>query len=113
LLKFKNAEEQAAWTMAEALNAKGFDAMRNAEKAAEFYLNGKMRNRRECQARGTSSADADIRWSATSGAKKALSDNSWYMAQAVMYHEAASAQYARARYLCRDATNASHDGCVQ
>jgi hypothetical protein len=87
--------------------------MRNAEKAAEFYLNGKMRNRRECQARGTSSADADIRWSATSGAKKALSDNSWYMAQAVMYHEAASAQYARARYLCRDATNASHDGCVQ
>jgi hypothetical protein len=113
LLKFKNAEEQAAWTMAEALNAKGFDAMRNAEKAAEFYLNGKMRNRRECQARGTSSADADIRWSATSGAKKALSDNSWYMAQAMMYHEAASAQYARARYLCRDATSASHDGCVQ
>jgi hypothetical protein len=106
LLKFKNAEEQAAWTMAEALNAKGFDAMRNAEKAAEFYLNGKMRNRRECQARGTSSADADIRWSATSRAKKALSDNSWYMAQAMMYHEAAAAQYARARYLGRDSASA-------
>jgi hypothetical protein len=101
LLKFKNAEEHAAWTMAETLNAKGFEAMRHAEEAAEFYRDGKARTRRECRERGMSSADADIRWSATSRAKKALSDNTWYMAQAVMYHEAAAAQYARARYLGR------------
>ena len=43
--------------------------------------------------------DADIRWSGTTQARKALSDNEWYMAQASMYNEAAAAQYAKALYL--------------
>ena len=46
-----------------------------------------------------SQVDADIRWSGTTKAKKALADNGWYMTQAVMYHGAAAAQYARALYL--------------
>ena len=40
-----------------------------------------------------------IRWSGMTAAKKALSDNGWYMSQATMYNEAAAAQYAKALYL--------------
>jgi hypothetical protein len=58
-----------------------------------------MLTRRQFKQRGLTEADADIRWSGTVQAKKALSDNGWYMSQATMYHEAAAAQYAKALYL--------------
>ena len=99
MLKFKSAEEQAAWTMAEALSEKGFSCMKQAEEAAEIFRAGKMQMRRNFKARGMSEVDADIRWSGTATARKALSDNDWYMAQASMYNEAATAQYAKALYL--------------
>ena len=96
MLTFTSAAEQAAWTMAEALSEKGFAAMRQAEEAAEAFRSGKMAMRRQFKGRGLSEVDADIRWSGMSQAKKALADNEWYMAQAVMYNEAAGAQYAKA-----------------
>ena len=99
MLKFRNAAEQAAWTMAEALSEKGFACMKQAEEAAENFQNGKMQMRRQFKARGLSQIDADIRWSGMTAAKKALSDNGWYMSQATMYNEAAAAQYAKALYL--------------
>lgn len=99
MLAFRNAAEQAAWTMAEALSEKGFAAMRQAEEAAENFRSGKMQMRRQFKARGLTEADADIRWSGTTQARKALSDNGWYMSQATMYNEAAAAQYAKALYL--------------
>jgi hypothetical protein len=99
VLKFKNVEEQAAWNMAEALSEKGFSCMRQAEEAAENFRAGKMQMRRNFKARGLSEVDADIRWSGMTQAKKALSDNGWYMSQATMYNEAAAAQYAKALYL--------------
>jgi hypothetical protein len=101
VLRFKSAEEEAAWTMAEALSAKGFAAMRQAEEAAETFRNGKLLTRRQFKARGLGDADADIRWAGTSQARKSLSDNAWYMSQATMYHEGAAAQYAKALYLAR------------
>lgn len=99
MLKFTNAQEQAAWTMAEALSEKGFSCMRQAEEAAENFRGGKMQMRRNFKARGLSEVDADIRWSGMTQAKKALADNEYYMAQAAMYNEAAAAQYAKALYL--------------
>jgi hypothetical protein len=99
VLKFKNIEEQAAWTLAEALSEKGFAAMRQAEEAAESFRSGKQLTRRQFKQRGLTEADADIRWAGTTQARKALSDNGWYMSQATMYHEAATAQYAKASYL--------------
>ena len=85
--------------MAEALSAKGMACMRQAEEAAETFRSGKMQMRRQFKARGLTDVDADIRWSGTTAAKKALADNGWYMSQATMYNEAASAQYAKALYL--------------
>jgi hypothetical protein len=99
VLKFKNAQEQAAWTMAEALSEKGFSCMKQAEEAAEVFRSGKMQMRRNFKARGMSEVDADIRWSGTAMARKALSDNEWFMSQASMYNDAATAQYAKALYL--------------
>ena len=99
MLKFRNAAEQAAWSMAEALSEKGFACMKQAEEAADNFQAGKMQVRRQFKARGLSQVDADIRWGATTAAKKALSDNGWYMSQATMYNEAAAAQYAKALYL--------------
>lgn len=99
MLKFKNAQEQAAYTMAEALSEKAFAAMRQAEEAAENFRSGKMLMRRQFKQRGLTEADADIRWSGTTQARKALADNGWYMTQASMYSEAAAAQYAKALYL--------------
>ncbi len=96
---FKNAEEQAAWKLAEALSEKGMACMREAEQAAENFRLGKMQMRRNFKARGLSEVDADIRWSGMTTAKKALSDNGWYMNQATMYAQAAAAQYAKALYL--------------
>ena len=85
--------------MAEALSQKGMACMRQAEEAAEAFQSGKSQIRRQFKARGLSQVDADIRWSAMTAAKKALSDNGWYMSQATMYNEAAAAQYAKALYL--------------
>ena len=99
MLTFSNAAEQTAWTMAEALSEKGFGCMKLAEEAAEAFRVGKVAMRRQFKARGMSEVDADIRWSGTSQAKKALADNGWYMSQATMYNEAAAAQYAKANYL--------------
>ncbi|GGQ46817.1 hypothetical protein [Couchioplanes azureus] len=97
--RFSNAEEQAAWTLAEALSEKAMACMREAEQAAENFRVGKVQMRRNFKARGLSEVDADIRWSGTTRAKKALADNGWYMSQASMYNEAAAAQYAKALYL--------------
>ena len=99
MLTFTNAAEQAAWTLAEALTEKGFAAIKQAEEAAETFRAGKVAMRRQFKSRGLSEVDADIRWSATSQAKKALADNDWYMSQASMYNGAAAAQYAKALYL--------------
>ena len=99
MLKFKNAAEQAAWSLAEALSQKGMSCMKQAEEAAEMFRSGKMQMRRQFKARGLTEVDADIRWSGMTAAKKALADNGWYMSQATMYNEAAAAQYAKALYL--------------
>ncbi|GIE96268.1 hypothetical protein [Paractinoplanes rishiriensis] len=99
MLTFTNAAEQGAWTLAEALSEKAFAAMKQAEEAAEAFRTGKLAMRRQFKSRGMSEIDADIRWSGTTQARKALSDNEWYMAQASMYNEAAAAQYAKALYL--------------
>ena len=99
MLTFTNSAEQTAWTMAEALTEKGFAAIKQAEEAAEAFRAGKVAMRRQFKSRGLSEVDADIRWSATSQAKKALADNGWYMSQASMYNGAAAAQYAKALYL--------------
>lgn len=96
---FNNEAEQTAWNLAEALSEQGFATMRLAEEAAEIYKTGKKATRAQFQQKGLSQVDADIRWSGTTKAKKALADNGWYMTQAVMYHGAAAAQYARALYL--------------
>lgn len=99
MLKFKNAAEQAAYSLAEALSEKGMSCMKQAEEAAEAFQAGKQQMRRQFKARGLSQVDADIRWSGMTAAKKALSDNGWYMSQATMYSQAAAAQYAKALYL--------------
>ena len=99
MLTFRSAEEQAAWAMAEALSEKAFAAMRQAEEAAEDFRSGKQLVRRQFKQRGLTEADADIRWSGMTQARKALADNGWYMTQATMYNEAAAAQYAKALYL--------------
>ena len=99
MLTFTSGAEQTAWNLAEALSEKGMACMRQAEEAAEAFRSGKLRMRREFKARGRSDIDADIRWAGTTAAKKALSDNGWFMSQATMYNEAAAAQYAKALYL--------------
>jgi len=99
VLKFKNAAEQAAYTLAEALSEKGMSCMKQAEEAADNFALSKRQMRRQFKARGLSEIDADIRWSGMTAAKKALADNGWYMSQATMYNEAAAAQYAKALYL--------------
>jgi hypothetical protein len=99
VLKFTSAAEKEAWSMAEALSQKSFTCMKEAEDAAERFRLGKVQMRRQFKARGLSEIDADIRWSGMTAATKALSDNGWYMSQAQMYSEAATAQYAKALYL--------------
>ena len=98
-MRFESEAEKAAMSLAEALDEKAFAAMREAEDAAKRFQLGKQRTRQLFQQKGLSRADADIRWSGSTEARKALSDNGWYMQQAVMYHSAAAAQYARALYL--------------
>ena len=96
---FHNDDERAAWTLAETLMEKGRTMMRQAESALEKFMIGKELNRQRCSRRGIGTSDAEIRWSETSGAKKALSDNSFHISQAMMYYAAAAAHYTRAAYL--------------
>lgn len=98
-MKFNNGAEKEAFTLAEALSEKGMSCMKEAEDAAERFRSGKVQMRRQFKQRGLTDIDADIRWSGMTAAKKALSDNGWYMSQAQMYSEAAAAQYAKALYL--------------
>jgi hypothetical protein len=96
---FNNDDERIAWTLAETLMEKGKALMRQAEAALEAFILGKELNRLQCSRRGISTTDAEIRWSETSNAKKALSENSFNVTQATMYYGAAAAHYSRAAYL--------------
>ncbi len=91
--------EQAAFTLAEALSEKAMSCMRNAEEAAEAFRTGRIAMRRQFKARGLSEVEADIRWSGSSQASRAIADNGFFMTQATMYNNAAAAQYAKALYL--------------
>jgi hypothetical protein len=96
---FHNDDERAAWALAESLMEKGRAMMRQAERALENFSIGKELNRQRCSRRGIGTTDAEIRWSETSHAQKALSENSFNSAQATMYFGAAAAHYSRAAYL--------------
>ena len=96
---FHNDDERTSWTLAEALMDKGRAMMRQAESALETFKLGQELNRQRCVRRGISSSDAEIRWSETSNAKKALSETSFNVDQALMYFGAAAAHYSRATYL--------------
>jgi hypothetical protein len=96
---FHNDDEQASWAMAEQLMEKGRLMMRQAEHALERFMIGKEMNRQRCLRRGIGDSDAEIRWSETSNAQKALSDTNFNMTQAMMYYGAAAAHYSRATYL--------------
>jgi hypothetical protein len=96
---FHNDDEQAAWTLAEQLLDKARSMMQTAEKALEEFLVGKELNRLRCSRRGIGTTDAEIRYATTSIAQKSLSDNSFNVAQAMMYYTAAAANYSRAAYL--------------
>jgi hypothetical protein len=96
---FHDDEERASWSLAEALMEKGRAMMRQAESALEVFKLGQELNRQRCVRRGISTSDAEIRWSETANAKKALSDTTFNMSQAMMYYGAAAAHYSRAAYL--------------
>ncbi|SDT73112.1 hypothetical protein [Actinoplanes derwentensis] len=95
---FTNDAEQTAYSLAEALCEKAHSCMKSAEEASEAFRVGKMAMRRQFKARGLSEAEADIRWSATTQAARAIADNGFFMSQASMYNNAAAAQYAKALY---------------
>ena len=96
---FYNDEERAAWAIAEQLMEKGRAVMRQAESALEAFRIGMELNRQRCSRRGIGASDAEIRWTETADAKKALSENSFNVNQALMYYGAAAAHYSRAAYL--------------
>ena len=96
---FYNDDERTAWMIAEQLMEKGRAVMRQAESALDAFKMGLELNRRRCARRGIGATDAEIRWTETADAKKALSDNSFNVNQAVMYYGAAAAYYSRAAYL--------------
>jgi hypothetical protein len=96
---FHNEDERAAWTLAESHMEKGRAMMRLAESALENFMIGKELNRLRCAQRGIGTTDAEIRWSETSNAQKALGENSFNVTQAMMYYGAAAAHYSRAAYL--------------
>jgi len=95
---FTNETEQTAYNLAEALSEKAMTFMKYAEEAGEAFRTGKMAMRRQFKARGLSEAEADIRYSGTAQASRAISDNSFFMSQASMYNAAAATQYAKALY---------------
>jgi hypothetical protein len=96
---FNNEEERAAWALAESLIETGRTMMQQAESALERFAVGKEQNRQTCALRGLSTTDAEIRWSETSKARKAISENTFNVSQAMMYYGAAAANYSRALYL--------------
>ncbi|GIF16918.1 hypothetical protein [Actinoplanes teichomyceticus] len=95
---FTNEAEQTAYNLAEALSEKAMSYMRNAEEAAEAFRTGQTAMRRQFKARGLSEAEADIRYSGTAQASRAIADNSFFMSLASMYNTAAATQYAKALY---------------
>jgi hypothetical protein len=95
---FRNEEEQAAWTLAEALIETARSMLKQAEVALESWRTGKELNRVRCARRGISTSDAEIRWSETATAKNALTANSFHVSLATMYFGAAAAHYLRAQY---------------
>ncbi|HET9518900.1 MAG TPA: hypothetical protein VFO77_14360 [Actinoplanes sp.] len=99
MTRFKNEEEKAAWMLAESLIERARTMMRQAESALESFTIGLELNRQRCHLRGIGPTDAEIRWSETSTARKALADNSFAISQAMMYYSAAAANYSRALYL--------------
>ncbi len=99
MASFNNEEERAAWAFAEALIDKARAMMRQAETALERFTVGQEHNRLRCVRRGIGATDAEIRWSETAVAKKALAENSFHVSQAMMYYGAAAAYYSRAQYL--------------
>jgi hypothetical protein len=97
--RFNNEGERAAWVFAESMIDKARDLMSKAESSLERFLVGQELNKERCLRRGIGATDAEIRWSETSPARKALSENSFYVSQAMMYYNAAAAYYSRAHYL--------------
>ena len=96
---FYSDAERTAWIIAEQLMEKGRAVMRQAESALDAFKVGMELNRRRCARRGIGASDAEIRWTETADAKKAISENSFNVNQALMYYGAAAAHYSRAAYL--------------
>ncbi|AEV81858.1 hypothetical protein ACWT_0844 [Actinoplanes sp. SE50] len=97
--RFRNPDEHDAWAQAEVMMEQARAMMREAEDALETWKTGKEMNRLRCERRGISQTDAEIRWSATTTAKNAITNNNFYVSLASMYYGAASANYSRALYL--------------
>ncbi|GIF12447.1 hypothetical protein [Actinoplanes teichomyceticus] len=97
--RFRNPDERAAWAQAEAMLQQARTMMREAENALDTWKTGKEMNRLRCERRGIDATDAEIRWSASTTAKNAITNNSFYVSLASMYFGAASANYSRALYL--------------
>jgi hypothetical protein len=97
--RFVSAEERSAWSVAEALLDKGTALMRQAEGAMEKFSRGKELMVQRCARRGISRSDAEIRWSETVEAKKAIGENNFNVTMASLYFGAAAAHYSRADYL--------------
>jgi hypothetical protein len=97
--RFRNTDEREAWAAAEAMMEQARAMMREAENALETWKTGKEMNQLRCERRGISPTDAEIRWSATTTAKNAITNNNFYVSLAGMYYGAAAANYSRALYL--------------
>lgn len=97
--RFRNSDEHDAWAQAETMMEQARAMMREAENALELWKTGKEMNRLRCERRGISQTDAEIRWSATTTAKNAITNNNFYVSLASMYYSAAAANYSRALYL--------------
>ncbi|MEV6342210.1 hypothetical protein [Actinoplanes sp. NPDC051851] len=96
---FTNDDEQGAYNLAEAFTEKALACMKNAEEASEAFRKGRIAMHRQFKARGLSEVEADIRWSGSAPAARAIADNQFFMTQASMYNVAAATQYAKALYL--------------
>ncbi|MBL7256872.1 hypothetical protein [Paractinoplanes lichenicola] len=96
---FYNDDERQAWNLAESLTEQAEESMREAEQALDTWKTGKEMNRLRCIRKGISESDAEIRWSASTTAKNAITNNGFYVGLATMYYGAAAANYSRALYL--------------
>ncbi|GIF06531.1 hypothetical protein [Actinoplanes siamensis] len=102
--RYRNAAEHDAWAQAEAMMEQARAMLVEAENALETWKTGKELNRLRCERRGIEPTDAEIRWSATTTAKNAITNNNFYVSLATMYYGAASANYSRALYLSNRGT---------